>query len=270
MICTIGDLLLDVVVRLDGPIVEDADTYGRVHVGGGGQAANVAAWVVELGGAARVVGKRATDAAGRLVADELHGRGVELAGPEEADGTGAVVSIATRDGHRTMLSDRGVSPELREPELDPAWFAGCEWLHVSGYSLTRSPLREAALAAARYACEAGARVSLDVSSTSAARAAGLETFGAACQALGASIVFATEDEREIARDLDVETWVVKRGARGCTVETRSERLEHAAEPTELVDSTGAGDALAAGYLLGGPELGLRAAARCVARMGAMP
>jgi len=41
MICTLGDLLLDVVVRLDGPIAEDTDTYGRTRVGPGGQAANV-------------------------------------------------------------------------------------------------------------------------------------------------------------------------------------------------------------------------------------
>jgi sugar/nucleoside kinase (ribokinase family) len=270
VICAIGDVLLDVVVRLDEPIVEDTDTYGHVHVGGGGQAANVAAWVVELGGTARVVSKQAEDAAGRLVADELRRRGVDLAGPREEGSTGAVVSIATSDGRRTMLSDRGISPELREQELDPAWFAGCEWLHVAGYSLARPPLREAALAAAEHARNRGARISLDVSSTTAARAAGLDGFRSACEALGAAIAFATEDEREAVGTLGIDTWVVKRGARGCVVENGSGRVEHAAVPVGVVDGTGAGDAFAAGYLLGGPELGLRAAARCVATMGAMP
>ena len=77
--------------------------------------------------------------------EELHGRGVELAGPEVETGTGTVVSIATPDGARTMLSDRGVSTELAPEELDAAWLDGCEWLHVPGYSLVRSPLRETAL-----------------------------------------------------------------------------------------------------------------------------
>ena len=99
-------------MRLDGPIAEDTDTYGRTRVGAGGQAANVAAWVVELGGRARFLGKRARDPAGRILAEELRARGVELAGPEVEAGTGTVVSIATPDGARTMLSDRGVSTEF--------------------------------------------------------------------------------------------------------------------------------------------------------------
>ena len=64
--------------------------------------------------------------------------------------------------------------------------------------------------------------------------------------------------------------VVKRGARGVSVHTRAETLDHPAEPVEVVDTTGAGDAFAAGFLLGGAEAGLGAAARCVARMGAVP
>src|SRR5688572_14799877 len=113
MVCSLGDLLLDVVVRLDGPIAEDTDTYGRTRVGPGGQAANVAAWVAALGGRPRFVGKRAADPAGRMLARELELRGVEIAGPEAESGTGTVVSIASVDGKRTMLTDRGVSPDLR-------------------------------------------------------------------------------------------------------------------------------------------------------------
>ena len=110
MICTLGDLLLDVVVRLDGPIAEDTDTYGRTRVGPGGQAANVAAWTAALGGRARFIGKRADDPAGVMLADELRRRGVELAGPVQEAGTGTVVSVATPDGKRTMLTDRGIAP----------------------------------------------------------------------------------------------------------------------------------------------------------------
>src|SRR5918992_3859943 len=101
MICTLGDLLLDVVVRLDGPIAADTDTYGRTWVGPGGQASNVAAWVGELGGRARLLARRADDTAGRLLADELARRGVEVAGPVREGSTGTVVSIASPNANRT-------------------------------------------------------------------------------------------------------------------------------------------------------------------------
>jgi ribokinase len=266
VICTLGDLLLDVIVRLDGPIAEDTDTYGRTRVGAGGQAANVAAWVVALGGRARFVGKRARDPAGRVVSAELADRGVDLAGPEEESGTGTVVSLAAPDGSRTMLTDRGVAAELRPEELDPAWFAGCEWLHVPGYSLVRGPIRDAALAAAQLA----PRVSVDLSSTAAIAAAGVEDFRDSLATLAPRVVFANEAEAELVGPLHAETVAVKRGARGCTVQREGRSEELPAVPAEAVDSTGAGDAFAAGFLLGGPDLALDAAARCVSRMGAMP
>jgi sugar/nucleoside kinase (ribokinase family) len=266
VICTLGDLLMDVIVRLDGPIAEDTDTYGRTRVGAGGQAANVAAWVVTLGGRARFVGKLARDPAGRVLAHELGRHGVELAGPEAEAGTGTVVSIATPDGARTMLSDRGVSTDFRPEELDPAWLAECEWLHVAGYSLLTSPLRETALAAAELAPS----TSVDLSSTAAIETAGVDAFRSVLEALRPEIVFANEAEAELVGEVPAETVVVKRGARGCVVRRGATSEEHAAVQADVVDSTGAGDAFAAGFLLGGAELGLVAAARCVATMGAMP
>jgi ribokinase len=265
MVCTLGDLLLDVVVRLDAPIAEDTDTYGRTKVGAGGQAANVAAWVVALGGSARFIGKRARDAAGRLVAEEIASRGVELAGPEGELGTGTVVSVATPDGKRTMLSDRGVSVEFEPAELDEAWLDGCEWLHVPVYSLARQPLRETAL----RAISAAPQVSLDLSATVALEQAGVELVREVIAEHRPAVVFGNEEEVALL-DPEADTVVVKKGARGVAVRTNGETREHQARQVEAVDTTGAGDAFAAGFLLGGAELGLEAAARCVGQLGAMP
>lgn len=262
MICTLGDLLLDVVVRLEGPIAADTDTYGRTRVGPGGQAANVAAWTAALGGRTRFIGKRANDSAGAMLADELRRRGVDLAGPVEDAGTGTVVSVATPDGQRTMLTDRGIAPELAPDELEASWLDGCEWLHIAGYSLVRSPIREAALAAAALA----PRVSVDLSSTAAIEAAGVADFRALLDRIRPQVVFANADEAALVGEVETETFVLKRGADGIVISG----ARYDARPAELVDTTGAGDALAAGFLLGGPELGLDAAARCVATMGAFP
>ena len=266
LVCTLGDALLDVVVRLDGPIAPDTDAYGTSRVGAGGQAANVAAWVSALGGSGRFVGKRARDAPGRIVEEELQARGVELLGPVVDGRTGTVVSIATPDGRRSMLSDRGVSPQLHPDELDDAWFHGCDWLHLPGYSLVREPIA----AAAGRAAERAVRVSVDASSTAAVEAFGTDAFVERVAALGPATVFANEDEAALLGELEVETLVVKRGKRGCLVRRGSTVEAHAAPRVEAVDTTGAGDAFAAGFLFGGPALALEAASRCVGTMGAMP
>ncbi|HEY3186876.1 MAG TPA: carbohydrate kinase family protein, partial [Solirubrobacteraceae bacterium] len=123
LVCTLGDLLLDVIVRPeDEPATPALERRAEAYVGAGGQAANVAAWVVELGGEARFVGKRGSDAAGEVVSRELAGRGVEVLGPVAAGSNGVVVSLVAADGARTMLSDRGVAPELRAEELEAGWF----------------------------------------------------------------------------------------------------------------------------------------------------
>ncbi len=85
------------------------------------------------------------------------------------------------------------------------------------------------------------------------------------------VVFAGDGELEaLGATPSAATLVVKHGADGVTVTSGGGRHEHAALPVDVVDSTGAGDALAAGFLVGGIELGLEAAARCLATAGAMP
>ncbi len=255
---TLGDLLLDVIVRLDDPLVPGDDRMAETRAVAGGQAANVAAWAGALGADARFVGRRGDDAAGEIVARALRAHGVEVVGPVSGR-TGVVVSIAS-DGDRTMASDRGSAPGLAPQDLDEAWF-DCDVLHLSGYSLLREPISLAAVAAARSTRAHAGLVAVDVSTWSLVD----ETFRARLRELAPDVVFATEREQEAVGELDTR-WVLKRGANGLRVDGR----DYPAAPTNVVDTTGAGDALAAGFLVGGPQLGLEAAARCCARMGAMP
>jgi ribokinase len=268
LVCTLGDLLLDVIVRLEQPLAPGADASSRTALSPGGQAANVAAWVVALGGRGRFIGKRADDDGGRIAATRLRQRGVEVVGPLVPDGNGVVVSLVAPGGDRTMCSDRGVAPDLRPDELDEALLDGCEHLHMSGYSLLREPIRFAAERAAELARRRGARVSVDLSSWSAIRDFGPERFRRALEQLSPDVVFCNEDEEQIVGGrLAGPVWIVKRGHRGCSFDGEERPALHV---ERVVDSTGAGDALAAGWILGGPDLALEAAARCVATVGALP
>ena len=257
-VTTLGDLLLDVIVRLDQPLVPGDDQTAVTRTGPGGQAANVAAWAASLGAAARFVGRRGDDPAAEIVTRALTGQGVEVLGPAGGR-TGVVVSIASA-GDRTMASDRGVSPDLEPRDLEAAWF-DCDVLHLSGYSLLRDPIASTAVASAALARDHGAQVAVDISTWTLVD----DAFRARVRAIAPDVVFATEAERDRVGELDTR-WVVKRGARGLDVDGRS----YASVATDVVDTTGAGDALAAGFLVGGVELGLEAAARCCAQLGAMP
>ncbi len=257
-IVSLGDLILDVIVALEGPLVPGDDRRAATVVGAGGQAANVAAWAAALGADARFVGKRGTDGAGELAARELASHGVQIAGP--AGGRNGVVVSMVSAGERSMASDRGSATELSAADLESAWFA-CDRLHISGYALHTEPLASATQRAIELAREAGAAVSVDLSAWSLID----EPFRDRVRACAPETVFATERERDEFGPL-ASSWVVKLGAAGVNVAG----VNYAALDTEVVDPTGAGDAFAAGFLVGGVELGLQAAARCCAKLGSMP
>jgi sugar/nucleoside kinase (ribokinase family) len=271
LVCTLGDLLLDVIVRTESRPAAGADTPAVTHTGAGGQAANVAAWAAALGSRGRVVCKRGADAAGVIATAELDARGVEIVGPVAGGRNGVVVSLVDAEGARTMLSDRGVATDLAAEELERAWFDGIDVLHVSGYSLVAEPIAAAAEEAVRLARRAGARVSVDLPPWPLLR----PPFRDSLSRLTPDVLFGNEEERDALGGLDAPVTVLKRGAHGVVVTGGSGRLELAAMPAEVLDTTGAGDALAAGLLLGGSleeaaERGVAAAARCVGRLGSMP
>jgi sugar/nucleoside kinase (ribokinase family) len=266
-IVTLGDVMLDVVARLDEPLAPGDDVRARTRTGAGGQAANVAAWAASLGAEARCLAKRGDDAAGELVAREL---------AVGAGSTGVVVSLVGEEGDRSMASDRGVAPDFAPDELEAGWLE-CDVLHVSGYALLREPVAHTALLAVRLAREAGALVSVDVAAWTEIRAYGPVQFRELLDVVAPDVLFATEAEWEMLGGayLTAPTGVLKRGARGVSIVTEDARLDLASVPAEVVDTTGAGDALAAGFLLGGSleeaaRRGLDAAARCVAKVGSLP
>jgi sugar/nucleoside kinase (ribokinase family) len=184
---------------------------------------------------------------------------------------GVVVSLVDPDGERSMLSDPGVAPELRAEELQTEWFQGCDALYLSGYALLRSPIDTAGAKAAGTVRAQGGIVAVDLSTWLAIRDFGAERFLARLEELKPDVVFAGERElEELGAEPPARSLVLKRAKDGATLVVDGERVVHSAQSVEAVDATGAGDALAAGFLVGGIELGLEAAARCVSKLGAMP
>jgi ribokinase len=269
-IVTLGDALVDVVVEADRPPVVDDDVPARIRLAVGGQAANVASWTAYLGAPAAVITVLGVDPAGEMVRGLLHARGVAVLGRTDQPATGTVVSLVSTDGRRTMLSDREPGAPLRGADLQADWFLGAAWLHISGYALFGPGDPEAALAAASLAHRAGTSVSVDLSAATLLADLGLAGVRARLQATRADVVFGNEAEVDAAGPLEVATYVVKHGGQGCRVVTGADTVRVAAAPATVRDTTGAGDAFAAGWLIGGPDLAARTAATCVERPGAMP
>ncbi len=269
MICVLGDAHLDVVVAMSGPLTEETDTPAATHIGVGGQAANVAAWVSALGGQSRLIAARGTDLGAELLSSELARRGVDLVGPIVPGNTGVVVSLSSGGRQRSMLTDRGVGTALAADAFRPAWLDDCEWLHLSGYALAHEPMRTAAVTVAREAMRREIRLAVDLSSTGMIETYGVASFGELIASLGPHVVLGNEAEAALLAAGGLPgraVLIVKLGAEGVRVAGK----HFPAPPTTPVDSTGAGDAFAAGFLVGGVRLGLAAAARAVAKMGAMP
>jgi sugar/nucleoside kinase (ribokinase family) len=258
MIVCLGDVMIDVLARLHEPLAVGSDTPAAVAVQGGGSAANTAAWIVAAGGSAMFFGRVGDDAFGRAACDELTRAGVELAvGVDPARATGACIVLVDETGERTMIPSAGANGGLGEQPLPPDLLNRGRYLHVSGYAVFDDGARPAALAAIERARSLGRSVSVD-----AASAAPLRRFGALrfMEQIGAALLFANSDEAEVlsgesdplraavslARRCGEA--IVKAGAAGVAWSDGADAITVSAEPGDLVDSTGAGDAFAAGVL----------------------
>jgi sugar/nucleoside kinase (ribokinase family) len=271
LIVTLGDVMLDIVVETTEPLRLDDDTNASITLSSGGQAANVAAWAVALGAEAAVIGPRGRSPAANLVAERLAAARVAYIGIDDGD-VGTVVSVVG-GGTRTMASDAG-SPDWVRAVSAGHLPSGADALHVSGYPLLRAADLGPVIALVAAARSGGARVSVDLASAAMLADFGAAAFASTVDSLVPDVVFANHDEWRAVephwdrRDMVI---VVKDGPRDVTVVgVDGHEDKHRVVPTEVVDATGAGDALAAGFLVGGIELGIEAAARCVASRGAQP
>lgn len=285
-IAVVGDVMVDVVTRLSGPVAPGSDSPARVALEGGGQGANTAAWAAVAGAQVALVARVGDDSAGRTAVADLEVLGVDARVAVDGERpTGTVVVLVAADGERTMFPDAGANGALGSADFPEDLLVAGDHLHVAGYALLRDGSRDAALSALERARAAGMSTSVDPSSASLL-SGGLRQLGKGVgllmpNGLEARALTGLESPVAAARVL-AEVFpevVVTLGEGGALWTDGSEVVRMAAEPAEAVDTTGAGDAFAAGYLaacLRGapPENALAAgctlAARAVTTMGARP
>jgi sugar/nucleoside kinase (ribokinase family) len=305
-ILVLGDMLLDVVVT--GDLQAAREAQGAVQLYAGGSAANFAVGAARAGAAVRFVGRVGDDLAGRLLVDELARAGVNPAvqiTPGVPPGT--VLVLADVDGHggNRMLSEVGASGTLTPADLDPAWFAGLAGLHLTGYSFLRpgpAPAARHALALARSAA-GGIVCSMDPAPAPLIRAFGPHRFRAQLADLRFDVLFPNLEEGQVITG-ETEPQAVlaalcalaplvalKLGPAGCLVAWNPDRtdlihlppsaIRHPpsaipARPGPVVDTTGAGDAFAAGFMVAylrrrdpvrAAQAAVEAAAAIVSRVG---
>ncbi|SCF28932.1 carbohydrate kinase family protein [Micromonospora chokoriensis] len=260
-VVVVGDVITDVVAVLSGPLAAGSDTGAEISLGGGGQAANTAAWVAAQRVDVTLVGAVGDDDAGRDRVAELTRAGVDCA-VERIEGvpTGTVIVLAA-DDERTMVSQRGANLRLSGAHVERAVAAAPDagHLHLSAYTLLDAASRGAGLRALAAARERGLTTSVDAASAAPLRRVGAAAFLSWVRDIDLLLVNADE-ATALAGGLDpaaqgrvlsatARRVVVKRGAAGAVWVDRTGAVHVAsARRTAVVDVTGAGDAFAAGLL----------------------
>jgi sugar/nucleoside kinase (ribokinase family) len=268
VLVTVGDLVEDVVVwpaPLTPPAPPDArqaggqaarqarhgtDNPAVIHRTRGGSAANVAAFA-RAAVPARFIGCVGADPAADVLCEELASHGVDVR-VQRRGRTGTIVVLVDGDGERTMYPDRAAAAELSE--VPASWLDGAAFLHVPSYGFAAEPAASAVLRLVGDAGQAGIPVSVDASSTGMIREYGIGRYLDLLDAVRPAVFFANAHE---ARLLNVERpqfakalVVVKDGARAATVIVPGDATRAVPVPPAPAarDSTGAGDAFAAGFL----------------------
>ena len=278
MIAAIGELVLDVTVLPEGDLRPGDDRDAVVRIGGGGQAANFCGWAASLGEPARLLTRVGDDEIGRLLVADLERSGVEVIAASGPEPTGALVVLIGKGGERSFARQRGAGMGLRAEEIAPAWLAGVRLLHVPAYALFQEPSASAARSAVHLVRQGGGLLSIDLSSAADIREHGGSRLVESLEALAPDLLFGTEAELAELGDRSqspARLVVAKLGRRGCLVQGRRVPAPRASE----VDTTGAGDALAAAFCLafldGSTPLeaagrAVLVAARAVSQLGARP
>ena len=308
----IGNALFDVLVRTDEAflarhgmakgsmsLIDEARAaaiykdMGPATEVSGGSAANTIVGIGSLGARAAYVGKVKDDQIGKLYVHDIRAAGVAFNTPAATDGpaTGCSYILVTDDGERTMNTYLGAAQDLSPADIDPAEIAAAKIVYLEGYLWDPKNAKDAFVKAAKIAHDAKRKVALTLSDSFCVDRY-RDEFLSLMRNGTVDIVFANESELHslyMTSDFDtalkqlrndVNLGVVTRSEKGCMVVSSEDAVAAPAFPVDkVVDTTGAGDLFAAGFLYGLSrnlaykqcgELGALAAAEVIQHIGARP
>jgi len=268
------------------------DRMGRAVEVSGGSAANTMAGVASFGGAAAFIGKVGNDQLGQVFSHDIRVAGVEFHGGFQGATlpTAQCLILVTPDAQRTMNTFLGASTELTAADINPEVIAASRVTYIEGYQWDTPDAKAAIRKASAAAKAAGRHVSLSLSDPFVVdrHAGDLGDFVRD----GIDILFGNEEEiKRLTGEVDLSLIVTKlrasrtltcitRGAKGAVVVDGDTVTEVEAVPiSRVVDTTGAGDLFAAGFLYGYTHgrdlgtcarLGALAASEVISHMGARP
>ena len=314
-VCAVGNAIVDVLAPCEPAFLDaqglvsgsmqlvDADQsaalYDQMAAGveaSGGSAGNTVAGVGSFGGRAAYVGKVADDQLGGVFTHDIRASGVEFITPVLIDGaasglgTGRCLINVTPDGQRTMCTFLGAANQLSVADIDADLIGASEVVYLEGYLFDPAPARAAFEAAAQVAHSAGRKVAITLSDAFVVhrwRAELLAFIEASADIVLANetellALFETDDFDAAAAQLAsmVQVAAITRGEQGSLIVSGDQAVSVAAFPVDtVVDTTGAGDQYAAGFLLGlargltledAGKLGSLAASEVIAHWGPRP
>jgi len=255
----IGDVMTDVICRPEGPLVRGSDRRASILTRPGGSGANQAVWLGAMGASVAFVARVGAADKPKLAA-YFRACGVEpLLSGDAMLPSGMLVTILDPDGERSFLSDRGANTALSPADLPDALLAGTRLVMVSGYAFFAEAPRAAVMGFCLRAREKNVAIMVDPASVGFLHDVGPDNF--LRWTAGAERIFANTSEAEALTGsamLDVQMRrlgefyarvVIKCGAAGAVLGDRTGiKLSLPAPKVEVVDTTGAGDAFAAGFV----------------------
>lgn len=255
-VLVVGDVMVDVLVRPEGPLAPGSDRRAKIAIRTGGSGANQAAWLAHFGVKAHFVGRvGARDLAEQSAALRASGVEPHLVGDGDLE-TGRLVALIDASGERSFFTDRGANEALAARDIPDALIAAADCICLSGYSFFAPEPRQAAL---HVLANAGPRpVAVDPASAEFLREVGARAF--LDWTRGVALCLPNADEAEVlsgSGEPEAQlaclsrrygAVIVKRGAQGCVAAVGERRWRVAAAPASAIDTTGAGDAFAAAFI----------------------
>jgi sugar/nucleoside kinase (ribokinase family) len=313
-VVAIGNAIVDIIGRCDdaylvkhgcakgGMALVDEAKIQALYAGmgpgvemSGGSAANTTVGVASFGGKAGFIGKIADDEFGKIFAHDIKAAGVGFSNKAVAKsaggfGTSRSLILVTEDGERTMNTLLGISTEFTEADISAPVIEAAKIVYLEGYLFDRPGAKAAFRRAAQIAAKAGRQVALTLSDAFCVdrhRAEFLPFIKDSVDILFANeseilSLYETKDFDEAARRVksDTKLAALTRSAKGSVIISHGEAISVPAEAIpKVVDTTGAGDLYAAGFLYGltqgkdlatAARLGSLAAAEVISHVGARP